>query len=847
MSSFMEKVTEQFEKIPSKLDKLKEDFKHALDRDSRHDTPEGKAADEQRAAIAASHRFNSFASPKEGNNVKWFIGGNDYYFALSELLENAKETIWVFDWWLTPELYLRRPPTENEDYRVDRILKKKAEQGVKIYICVYEELPGIMTMDSSHTQKYLEGLHPNIAVMRHPDHIGGQATLYWSHHEKLVIVDNTVACIGGLDACFGRYDTNTYPLADVHPTDFARTIQPGQDYNNARIQDFQHVAKWASNQQSRLETARLPWHDCHAMFVGPAVMDVGQHFVERWNFVKTLKYKDEARYSHLAFQHVVSPGDQPQQEIVRHPYWQRFLDFGKQFSIHRKAKDEGGNIKVQVLRSSADWSSGIQTEHSIQNAYVQLIDEAEKFILIHNQFFISSTGVHKSPVKNLVAKALVERILKAARASQAFKCIVLVPALPGLANSGTLQSSHELLAVTGAILETICRGGDSICELIAQAGFKPDDYIHFVNLRGYDRINNDPQRLQEMANKSGITFEQAQAALSRIYLGRHPNKEELEKNKTVTFSVPAKGGEQIAFDDHAKVQNKEPDIKIPLPASYDDAWEQVNRFEHGDVVREKIADSVSHHAMAGTGSLLDEPWSGNEESEKNAFVTEEIYPHIKVRHRKVLIGSANINDRSQNGDRDSEIAIVIEDNEEFDSRMDGQPYKATRFAATLRRQLYKEHLGLTPPQALASAGNVPAAMRMVGVPEDDPQSAEDDLVMDPLSPATEGLWKSTAAKNAAIFEDVFHCVPSNKVETWEQYNAFVPPHPVKAGHVWPGHSVQYIKEQLDQVRGHLVAMPLNFLCKERLIRLDSPEVNPITLRRVFSSSRLREYRTDLSS
>ena len=53
-----------------------------------------------------------------------------------------------------------------------------------------------------------------------------------------MVVDNHRACIGGLDLCFGRWDTHTHPLADVHPTSFADTLFPGQDYNNARVLDF---------------------------------------------------------------------------------------------------------------------------------------------------------------------------------------------------------------------------------------------------------------------------------------------------------------------------------------------------------------------------------------------------------------------------------------------------------------------------------------------------------------------------------------------------------------------------------------------------------------------------------
>jgi phosphatidylserine/phosphatidylglycerophosphate/cardiolipin synthase-like enzyme len=39
-------------------------------------------------------------------------------------------------------------------------------------------------------------------VQRHPDHaVGG--TLFWSHHEKLVVVDNRIAFLGGIDLCYG--------------------------------------------------------------------------------------------------------------------------------------------------------------------------------------------------------------------------------------------------------------------------------------------------------------------------------------------------------------------------------------------------------------------------------------------------------------------------------------------------------------------------------------------------------------------------------------------------------------------------------------------------------------------
>jgi len=58
--------------------------------------------------------------------------------------------------------------------------------------------------------------------------------LYWAHHEKLCIIDRDVAFMGGLDLCFGRWDTNQHAIADAHPLNVNDTVFPGQDYNNAR-------------------------------------------------------------------------------------------------------------------------------------------------------------------------------------------------------------------------------------------------------------------------------------------------------------------------------------------------------------------------------------------------------------------------------------------------------------------------------------------------------------------------------------------------------------------------------------------------------------------------------------
>lgn len=115
-------------------------FFNIINPNHRHDEEHEQATDRKRSEIADSHRFKSFAPIHDGNRVKWYVDGKDYMWAVSEALEKATETIYIADWWLSPELFLRRPPVEHQEWRLDQVLKRRAEAGVKIYIIVYKEV-----------------------------------------------------------------------------------------------------------------------------------------------------------------------------------------------------------------------------------------------------------------------------------------------------------------------------------------------------------------------------------------------------------------------------------------------------------------------------------------------------------------------------------------------------------------------------------------------------------------------------------------------------------------------------------------------------------------------------------
>ena len=74
------------------------------------------------------------------------------------------------------------------------------------------------------------------------------------------------------------------------------------------------------------------------------------------------------------------------------------------------------------------------------------------------------------------------------------------------------------------------------------------------------------------------------------------------------------------------------------------------------------------------------------------LVQEIIYVHSKlmiVDDKWVICGSANINDRSMLGKRDSEVAAVVKDQEMFESTLNGQKVMVGKYANSLRKKIFK--------------------------------------------------------------------------------------------------------------------------------------------------------------
>lgn len=320
------------------------------------------------------------------------------------------------------------------------------------------------------------------------------------------------------------------------------------------------------------------------------------------------------------------------------------------------------------------------------------------------------------------------------------------------------------------------------------------NYVHFYNLRTYDRINAGTA-LRKKEEKIGTSYAKAGADHDDI--------------------VDSFGTAHAAFEGAEPTLDHEAYNKYQAATSgqTDEKW-----------------DTVSSCYMKDGADIRTVPWNGDPNEELEAFVSEQLYVHSKIMivdDKVVICGSANLNDRSMKGTRDSEIALYIEDSETVASTMDGKPYQAFKFAATMRRYIFRKHLGLLSPMDM----NKPDYnFHPAPAPNDyDLGSEADKLVMDPLGDDFLSLWQGTAKTNTESFWKVFAPAPDNSMKTWIQYVAkaaerklgskgeMLDLHLRGSGHVMRTNfsagqeGAKKVKEILAKIRGTLVDMPLEFM------------------------------------
>lgn len=746
------------------------------------------------------HRFGSFAPPRglseDGSLAQWFVDGRAAFEAIASAIEEAKSEIFICGWWVCPELYLRRPFHSHASSRLDALLEAKAKQGVQIYILLYKEVALALKINSVYSKRKLLSIHENVRVLRYPDHFSTGVYL-WSHHEKLVIVDYQICFIGGLDLCFGRYDTLEHKVGDHPPL-----MWPGKDYYNPRESEPNSWEDTMKDELDRGKYPRMPWHDVHCALWGPPCRDVARHFVQRWNYAKRNKAPNEQAIPLLMpQQHMVIPhymGRSREMEVEKKNVENNYKDIKKLDSFSSRSSFQDIPLLLPQEPDGLDSPHGESKLNGFDSSS-NLLDQPTR---VSRSLSFSFRKSKIEPVPDMPMKGFVDDLdtldLKGKMSSD-------IMAQPGMRTCDrewweTQERGNQVLSAdetgqVGPCVPCRCQVIRSVSQWSAGTS-QVEDSTH----NAYCSLIEKAEHFIYIENQffiSGLSGDEIiRNRVLEVLYRRIMQAYNDKKCFRVIIVIPLLPGFQGGLDDGGAAS-----VRAIMHWQYRTICRGNNSILQNlyDVIGHKTHDYISFYGLRAYGRLFD----------GGPVASSQVYVHSKIMivdDCTTLIGSANINDRSLLGSRDSEIGVLIEDKELVDSYMGGKPKKAGKFAHSLRLSLWSEHLGL--------------------------RGGEIDQIKDPVVDSTyRDVWMATAKTNSTIYQDVFSCIPNDLIHSRAAMRQHMAIWKEKLGHTTIDLGIAPMKlesydngdmktiepmERLESVKGHLVYFPLDFMCKEDL-------------------------------
>lgn len=654
----------------------------------------------------------NFADYTEGNAVQFFLGGKAYFAALLAAFKQAEKSIYITGWAVNWDAQLA------EGVRlVDALLSAaQACPALKIYLLPWEN-PSQVENYAASTERVFAAL--NTHLDRSAFHVrlaDAQSGLFFTHHQKCVIIDEKRAYLGGIDLAYGRYDDHYGLQADaegrngmnmynpgIPPIASATGYDPRHEYkitmtnNKDGVQQMDEERRQKQSIKHLIETVlkhehwqvpdassghfrepsirasaylnpaiqpRMPWQDYQLQIEGPAVDDLIKNFVLRWNSYG-VRYPNNVPPLQTSIPKLTLPDTPSTQQ---------------------------GSCQVQVLRSAPlamrqDEHKRMpqvvpkpqQAQNDILRSMQLLINKAEHYIYIENQYFISSFGTSYpedeeslSPVANNINPALATWLTRR------------------LTNSSSIQNP---------IAEWL---GDKIQQVILSR--RPQPFHLYIVLPVHPEGGLD--------DPSVVTT--IHLMRQSLVWGSHSLLNRIRRSLWVKQQLEAQG--------------------VPRPE-----WDRQRRQLEAQCGEQyKDIDFSACDTYVTLLNLRDYSWLNGRP------VTEQIYVHSKlmiVDDRYALVGSANINDRSLLGDRDSELAVLVSDTAYHYVSLDNSCVvtPCRNFARDLRQQAWRKWLG-------SAVGECAEALD---------------------KPALAASWQkiqSIARQNAGLYEQVFNFIPRDEYQ-----------------------------------------------------------------------------------
>ncbi|MED5621069.1 phospholipase D-like domain-containing protein [Ideonella sp. BN130291] len=779
---------------------------------------------------------SAFAPERQGNKVKPFVTGEAYFADVCAAIQSARKSVFITGWQVNWAVKLQGQT------RLIDALAAAVKGGAKVYVMPWQSPKvGLNTGDLGTMLAVFQlnagrkdGLRAFCCPAGLQNDLSGIEETFFSHHQKLVVIDGSIAYVGGIDLAFGRRDDHRFSLAhewrtgpEVYNTGVppshkllpaeatayvdemellrstlavgplkqvlnaqtsagnqaaqsplgrsvdavaawwrepisveglprwlrtpvqwgqagvkaaaapARSLfdQAQQRAADAAVRELNGGAipegklldalslartavrstynallaiSWANEEPNAemlqagaqstpggdatfaADQPRMPWQDVHVRIEGPSVYDLARNFVGRWNSV--------------------------QRSYLLGPL-ETYTRIQAELLPPKPAAGQGnggsGGVAVRVLRSAplqlqrdeARATPGsappVAAQTEIHDAMVSAIRRAERFVYIENQFFQSSFGTPSIDPDDVAAMSGPMRYLLASPANRVSAAVTRASA-----RHGRLAPKNHIGRALADRIEHAIRWGQPF-HVYMVLPVHPEGSLADLAIVGQIHWT-----MQSLVFASDSLINRVRLAL------------------------------------YAKANCKEP--------RSNSQWEEAKRkgLEIDPQKNQPAFAKINRAAVSPYLTLLNLRAA---QTVGGKVRTEQVYVHSKlliVDDRIVIVGSANINDRSLAGGRDSELAVLMMDLSAVEAPIDGRnPIKVRKLAHELRKDLWRKHF------ALGAANDiVKPASQLAG------------LLDKPADPVTWKAIQAVANANSKAYAAAFDWVPGSSSSIWPVWN-----------------------------------------------------------------------------
>lgn len=263
---------------------------------------------------------------EHAKRVAFLVDGDAYFRALFEAIKEARHSVFILAWDFDSRVRLVRDDIKDDAMPcqlgafLDAVVKRRKELNAyvlnwdwsMIYALERELLPLYKLEWKTHRKVHFQ--------------LDSECPAEGSQHQKVVVIDNKIAFVGGIDLGKHRWDTPAH-----RPDDKRRTDSDGNKYP--------------------------PFHDVQMLVEGDAASVLGELFRERWHVATGQRLGNEAK------QYASTP-----------------------WPVHVDAAIKNVNIAIARTKPACEGSSEVR---EVEYLYLDMIAAAKRYIYIENQYFSS--------------------------------------------------------------------------------------------------------------------------------------------------------------------------------------------------------------------------------------------------------------------------------------------------------------------------------------------------------------------------------------------------------------------------------------------------------------------------